>query len=329
MTRGCGRGFCAAWCLPGLGTDRIGGPWVRSRAYFAPPAAKRATHRAPRERWHTRAMSHALLLVPEFLLIAAGFAICRFTALGRGVGRRRAARLHLLFPVLLFNSIVRSPLQPGATLGLALAGLAVVGCGIVLGYALRLLPGVDPRLHASGCRPRSASTVHRARARRSARRRAGRRLDRARDRAVRPRVATWPPCGRWRDTAAGLMPAEIVRNPPIIGTRRRLVASLLGLELPAPLATTLQRIGWPALPLGLMAVGAGLRLGELRCRPGLAAARSRSATRCCRRSRSGSAPRWLPPAQRVIAVAFAALSTAPPPTCSRALAATGRSSPVW
>ena len=96
-------------------------------------------------------MSHALLLVPDFLLILCGFALCRWTALDRSVwdGVERLV-YYLLFPVLLFNSIVKSPLQPGATLGLALSGLAVIGSGVLLAYALRWLPGVDPQLHASG-----------------------------------------------------------------------------------------------------------------------------------------------------------------------------------
>jgi hypothetical protein len=62
-------------------------------------------------------MSHALLLVPDFLLILCGFALCRWTALGRGVwdGVERLV-YYILFPVLLFNSIVKTPLQPGATM---------------------------------------------------------------------------------------------------------------------------------------------------------------------------------------------------------------------
>jgi predicted permease len=96
-------------------------------------------------------MSHALVLVPDFLLILCGFVLCRWTGLGRSVwdGVERLV-YYLLFPVLLFNSILKSPLQPGATLGLAGSGLAVVSAGIVLAYALRLAPGVDARLHASG-----------------------------------------------------------------------------------------------------------------------------------------------------------------------------------
>src|SRR6476661_6984671 len=96
-------------------------------------------------------MNHALLLLPDFLLIAAGFVICRYTPLNRPVWDA-AERLvyYLLFPVLLFNSIVRNPLQPTSMLGLAGSGIAVVLLGVLLSYALALLPGVDRKLHASG-----------------------------------------------------------------------------------------------------------------------------------------------------------------------------------
>ena len=96
-------------------------------------------------------MSHALLLVPDFLLILFGFMLCRWTALGRSVwdGVERLV-YYVLFPVLLFNSIVKSPLQPGTTIGLALGGSASwpaasrwpmrCGCG----------PASMRGLHASG-----------------------------------------------------------------------------------------------------------------------------------------------------------------------------------
>ena len=65
---------------------------------------------------------------------------------------------------------------------------------------------------------------------------------------------------------------ELARNPLILGTLAGLAANLAGLRLPEPAALTLHRIGLAALPLGLMAVGAGLRLGALREAPGLATA---------------------------------------------------------
>ena len=64
---------------------------------------------------------------------------------------------------------------------------------------------------------------------------------------------------------------ELLRNPLILATVSGLLANLAGLQLPDLVATTMSRIGAAALPLGLMAVGAGLRFGVLRQAPGLAA----------------------------------------------------------
>ena len=72
-------------------------------------------------------MSTRLLLLPDFLLIVAGYLICRHTALDRPLwdGVERLV-YYLLFPVLLFVSIVRQPIHPGALLGFAGCGVAVV-----------------------------------------------------------------------------------------------------------------------------------------------------------------------------------------------------------
>ncbi|MEO6031416.1 MAG: AEC family transporter, partial [Burkholderiaceae bacterium] len=77
-------------------------------------------------------MANAFLLVPDFLLIALGCAICRLTSLNRTVWDA-AERLvyYLLFPVLLFNSIVKSSLEFTQTVNLAVAGMGTLLCGIV------------------------------------------------------------------------------------------------------------------------------------------------------------------------------------------------------
>jgi len=71
----------------------------------------------------TSIMDHALLLLPDFLLIACGFVICRYTPLDRPVwdGAERLV-YYVLFPVLLFSSIVRSPLSLASLAGFGAAG---------------------------------------------------------------------------------------------------------------------------------------------------------------------------------------------------------------
>ena len=57
-------------------------------------------------------MNHAQLLFPDFSLILCGYLVCRFTALNRSVWSQVDSLVYyLLFPVLLFHSISRSPLD--------------------------------------------------------------------------------------------------------------------------------------------------------------------------------------------------------------------------
>ena len=65
---------------------------------------------------------------------------------------------------------------------------------------------------------------------------------------------------------------ELISNPLIIGTVAGLTVKLIGLPLPWWFQESVHRIGQAALPLGLLAVGAGLRLTGLTAAPGLATA---------------------------------------------------------
>jgi malonate transporter and related proteins len=218
-------------------------------------------------------VNDALLLLPDFLLIALGFALCRFTALDRPIWEG-AERLvyYLLFPVLLFTSIIRNPIDVGASSGFAACGVAISACGIACAYALRRVPGVDPLLFASGAQAAFRFNSYIALA--VAERLAGSQgvawaaLLIALCVPICNFAAVWPLARQGGQHFGG----EVVRNPLIIATVAGLAANLAGLGLPDFAAVTLGRIGGAALPLGLMAVGAGLQVGALREGPGLAAA---------------------------------------------------------
>ncbi|MBX3635335.1 MAG: AEC family transporter [Rubrivivax sp.] len=218
-------------------------------------------------------MSVALLLLPDFLLIVLGFLLCRHTPLNRGIwdGVERLV-YYLLFPVLLFHSILRHPMVVGELLPLAAGGMAVVGAGIVLAQGVGRWPGVDARLHASGAQIafRFNSYVALALADRLAGTQglAWMALLMAVCVPLANVGAVWPLA---RQGGQGFV-RELVRNPLIIATVSGLAANLLGLRLPEIASTTLARVGGAALPLGLMAVGAGLQFGALREGPRLAAA---------------------------------------------------------
>ncbi|MEY8688271.1 MAG: AEC family transporter [Leptothrix sp. (in: b-proteobacteria)] len=217
-------------------------------------------------------LTHALLLLPDFLLIVIGFCVCRYTALDRSVWSGAERLVYwMLFPALLFTSIVKSPLAPLATLSLAGGGVLVVGLGFVLTVLLRSAPGVDARLLASGAQTafRFNSYVGLALA----------------DRLGGAPYVAWmalllaicvPLCNLgavWSLARHGghHTGRELLRNPLIVATVAGLIANQTGLHLPGAIDVTLTRISAAALPLGLLAVGAGLQFGGLQKAPGLAA----------------------------------------------------------
>ena len=256
-------------------------------------------------------MATALLLLPDFLLIAFGWLLCRHTTLNRALwdGVERLV-YYLLFPILLFNSILKSPLHLGETLALAGTGLATVTVGIALAYALACWPGIDARLHAAAAQTAFRFNSYIALA-------LSERLSGAAGLAWMALLialcvplcnvaAVWPMARHGGHSYA----RELLRNPLIIATVAGLLANLAGQQLPAPLATSLQRIGGAALPLGLMAVGAGLALGGLRAAPGLAAALLALRHAVLPLAAIALALAFaLPVEQRRIAVAFSALPT--------------------
>lgn len=213
-------------------------------------------------------MNYAQLLFPDFSLILCGYLVCRHTALNRPVWAQVEALVYyLLFPVLLFHSIVRTPLDLGAASGLIGAGLAMGVSGIALAYALPHLPfmgrHIDTRQHAASAQVafRFNSFIGLALAERLAGPE-GLQLLAVLIGFCVPLFnvgAVWP-MARHAQRSVG---RELLRNPLIIATVTGLVANLAGLVIPVWAEPTLVRIGAASLALGLMAAGAGLQFGSL------------------------------------------------------------------
>ncbi|MBA3595107.1 MAG: AEC family transporter [Pseudomonadota bacterium] len=213
-------------------------------------------------------MNYAPLLFPDFSLILCGYLVCRYTALNRTVWQQVESLVYyLLFPVLLFHSIVRSPLDLGAASSLIAAGLTMGVLGIALAYSLPYLPWlgahIDRREHAASAQVafRFNSFIALALAERLAGAE-GLLLIAVLIGVCVPLFnvgAVWPMA---RHGNTGFVGA-LVRNPLIIGTASGLAANLLGFQMPDWLEPTVTRIGAASLALGLMAAGAGLQFGPL------------------------------------------------------------------
>ena len=201
-------------------------------------------------------------------MILCGYLVCRYTALNRTVWQQVETLVYFFFfPVLLFHSIIKSPLDIAAASSLIGAGWAMGLTGIALAYSLPHWPGlgryVPARAHAASAQVafRFNSFVGLALA----------------DRLAGPQGllliavligvcvplfnvgAVWPMA---RHAQRGLL-RELLRNPLIIATAAGLAANLLGFTLPAWLEPSVSRIGGTSLALGLMAAGAGMQFGAL------------------------------------------------------------------
>ena len=213
-------------------------------------------------------MNYAQLLFPDFALIIGGYLVCRYTALNRTVWEQVESLVYFfLFPVLLFHSIVKSPLDLIAASSLITAGLLMGVAGIAMAYSLPYLPWlgaqIDKRTHAASAQIafRFNSFIGLALA----------------DRLAGPEgllmiavligvcvplfnvAAVWPMA---RHANSGFL-RELLRNPLIMATSVGLSANLLGFTMPLWLEPTVARIGAASLALGLMAAGAGMQLAHL------------------------------------------------------------------
>ena len=213
-------------------------------------------------------MNYAQLLFPDFSLIVCGYLVCRYTALNRTVWEQVESLVYyFLFPVLLFQSIVRSPLDVGAASSLISAGVLLGLSGIALAYSLPYLPWlghyIDKRDHAASAQVafRFNSFIGLALADRLAGSE-GLQLIAVLIGVCVPLFnvgAVWPMARHAKRNFAG----ELVRNPLILATATGLVANLLGFTLPVWLEPTVTRIGAASLALGLMAAGAGMQFAHV------------------------------------------------------------------
>jgi predicted permease len=260
---------------------------------------------------------YAQLLIPDFALILCGYLICRFTALDRTVWSQiEKLVFYFLFPVLLFSSIVKSPIHLGEVSSFISAGLLTGVSTVGLAYALPFLPGFknhfSSRDHAASAQIafRFNSFIGLALAERLAGA-PGLLLISILIGICVPMfnmAAIWPMA---RHSQMGVI-GEIVRNPFVIATLSGLTANLLGFRFPDWIAPTMNRIGGASIPLGLMAAGAGMQFATLAKAKTLAASVLGIRHVIAPLIALGLALYFkLPPAQATVLMMFSALPTAP------------------
>ena len=206
-------------------------------------------------------LANAALILPDFALIALGFVLFSRFGYERGfwVGLERLV-YYVLFPALLFNSIVAAKYSFAADGALALVALGGLLAAALLGFLARPVLRPPPALFASCVQTAFRYNAYLGLA--LAQSVAG-------SRGVAQIALVLSVCiplanliavsTLARHSQAGLV-RELVRNPLVISTVGGLAANLLGLQLPQVATQALGRLGQASLALGLICVGAGLSL---------------------------------------------------------------------
>ncbi|WP_153133121.1 AEC family transporter [Dechloromonas hortensis] len=206
-------------------------------------------------------MNTALLLLPDFALILLGAAIRRWMHLGDHFWSGVEKLVYfILFPALLINAIVKTRLDLGAALPLLGTALAAMAGGMLLGLLPKMFVRLPPLTFASvfQCAYRFNSYIALAVA--------GMLFGSPGIATMGLIVGAAVPVANlvsvWmlaRHGEVGLW-REVARNPLIWGTAAGFLLNLLGFVPPAPLQAFLGRLADASIALGLITVGAALRL---------------------------------------------------------------------
>lgn len=209
------------------------------------------------------------LLLPDFGIILLGYVLSNYSKLNEEVWRSVEILVYfLLFPVLLFTSINKSPLDLGTCAPLMAAGLLLALCTIALSYGLVHLPWIKSHIntlkHAGSAQVafRFNSFIALALAQRLFGEMGLIQISILLGITIPVLnvAAVWPMA---RNSELGFL-RELSRNPLVLATLSAMTFNLLGLHIPSLLDTALSKVGVASIPMGLMAAGASLKLGKLR-----------------------------------------------------------------
>jgi predicted permease len=202
----------------------------------------------------------ALTLLPDFALILLGYGLRRWMTLGDHFWSGLEKLVYfVLFPALLFNAIIKTPLSFEAVPLMAVGATAIVGAMLLALLARPLFP-LTPLSFASQfqCAFRFNSYIGLA---------VAAKLHGAAGIAtmgllvggmvpIANLAAVWM-LARHGETSVW---RELAKNPLLLSTLAGLAWNLTGLHLPVSAGQFLGRLAEAAIALGLLAVGAALRL---------------------------------------------------------------------
>lgn len=206
-------------------------------------------------------MNTILLLLPDFALILLGCAIRRWMHLGDHFWNGAEKLVYfVLFPALLINAIVRTKLDLAVALPLLLTAVAAMFGGMLLGLLPKLFTRMPALTYASmfQCAYRFNSYVALAVA--------GMLFGAPGIATMGLIVGAAVPLANFasvwmlaRHGEVGVW-REVAKNPLIWGTSAGFVLNLAGFLPPSPVLAFLERLADASIALGLITVGAALRL---------------------------------------------------------------------
>ncbi|HTH43468.1 MAG TPA: AEC family transporter [Oxalicibacterium sp.] len=216
-------------------------------------------------------MSIVNILLPDFSLILFGALLIRITNWGREFWTGLEKLIYfVLFPALLFYSTSHAPLDFGTTGRVLQVALAATIGGMLLGWLAKPLFKAGPMIFESGVQTAFRFNSYIALA-------AASRLDAGQAASTMALIIGFAvPLTNMASVHAlvgqkGGLLRELLKNPLLIATVAGVAFNLLGLHLPEVAGVVLSRLGNASIALGLMMVGAGLRISGLHASKGIAA----------------------------------------------------------
>ncbi|MDB5770521.1 MAG: hypothetical protein JWM42_895 [Burkholderia sp.] len=256
-------------------------------------------------------MHIATILLPDFTLILIGFLLSRSANWGPQFwsGLEKLV-YYVLFPSLLFHATARTSLDFATTGKLLQVALLGTLSGIALGWLAKPLFRTQPMVFESSVQTAFRFNSYIALAIAS-------RLGGEQGTSLMALIMGFavPLCNMAAVHALasknGLL-KELGKNPLLIATAGGILFNVLGLQIPEIVTAILSRTANASIALGLMAVGAGLRLTGVHQAKGIAVYLL-SVKLLALPLITYVTGRWigLPPLQLQIAVMFSALPTAP------------------